>query len=163
MEVASYIQQISLGIVPVLFSVSLHEVAHGAVAYKLGDPTAKEMGRLTLNPLKHLDPIGLLVFIVTRIIGWAKPVPVNPYNLKDPKRDMIWVAAAGPATNFFSGGLFSHAFQNADSLRPRTSSVCSGFCEMGTGAQTFWNIRNLCSTYHHAIYGHYYKCGSRNI
>lgn len=110
MEVASYIQQISLGIVPVLFSVSLHEVAHGAVAYKLGDPTAKEMGRLTLNPLKHLDPIGLLVFIVTRIIGWAKPVPVNPYNLKDPKRDMIWVAAAGPATNFFFWRPFQPCF-----------------------------------------------------
>ena len=111
MDVSSYIQQISLGIVPVLFSVSLHEVAHGAVAYILGDPTAKEAGRLTLNPLKHLDVLGLLVFIVTRIIGWAKPVPVNPYNLKNPKKDMIWVAAAGPATNIILAVISAFAFR----------------------------------------------------
>ena len=111
MDAYSYIQQISLGIVPVLFSISLHEVAHGAVAYRLGDPTAKEMGRLTLNPIKHLDPLGLLVFIVTRIIGWAKPVPINPFNLKNPKRDMIWVAAAGPATNLVLAAACAMAFR----------------------------------------------------
>jgi Zn-dependent protease len=69
------------------------------VAYRLGDPTAKLAGRLTLNPFKHLDLVGTLVFLITRMIGWAKPVPVNPYNLRNPKRDMMWVALAGPATN----------------------------------------------------------------
>ncbi len=84
---------------PMLLAVTVHELAHGLVAYRLGDPTAKMAGRLTLNPLKHLDPIGTLVFVFTRMIGWAKPVPVNPYNLRDPKRDMIWVSLAGPASN----------------------------------------------------------------
>ncbi len=85
--------------VPILLAVTFHELAHGYVAYKFGDHTAKDAGRLTLNPLKHLDPLGTLVFIVTRMIGWAKPVPVNPYNLKNPKKDMMWVSIAGPAAN----------------------------------------------------------------
>jgi Zn-dependent protease len=85
--------------VPILLAVTCHEVAHGYVAYRLGDPTAKLAGRLTLNPFKHLDLVGTLVFLITRMIGWAKPVPVNPYNLRNPKRDMMWVSIAGPATN----------------------------------------------------------------
>lgn len=93
------IQQISILLVPVLMAVTFHELAHGWIAYKLGDPTAKEAGRLTLNPLKHLDVLGTIVFFVTRMIGWAKPVPVNPFNFKNPKRDMAWVAVAGPAMN----------------------------------------------------------------
>ncbi|HEX9024328.1 MAG TPA: site-2 protease family protein [Geobacteraceae bacterium] len=80
-------------------AITCHEVSHGFVANRLGDDTASRMGRLTLNPLKHLDIIGtLMVFIIG--IGWAKPVPVNFHNLRNPKRDMIWVAAAGPVTNF---------------------------------------------------------------
>ena len=93
------IQQISIMLVPVLIAVTFHELAHGWVAYKLGDPTAKDAGRLTLNPLKHLDLLGTIVFFVTRMIGWAKPVPVNPYNFKNPKAGMAWVAVAGPAMN----------------------------------------------------------------
>ena len=99
MDIVNIIRQVILMAVPILLAVTFHELAHGYVAYKLGDPTAKDAGRLTLNPLKHLDPLGTLVFIVTRMIGWAKPVPVNPYNLKDPKRDMMWVSIAGPAAN----------------------------------------------------------------
>lgn len=94
-----YIRQIALMAVPLLAAVTFHELAHGYVAYRLGDPTAKLSGRLTLNPVKHLDFLGTLVFIVTQMIGWAKPVPVNPYNLRNPKRDMIWVSLAGPITN----------------------------------------------------------------
>ncbi len=93
------IQEISILLVPVLLAVTFHELAHGWVAYKLGDPTAKEAGRLTLNPIKHLDVLGTIVFFVTRMIGWAKPVPVNPFNFRNPKRDMAWVAVAGPAMN----------------------------------------------------------------
>lgn len=95
----SAIQQILILIVPILLAITFHEAAHGWVANKLGDPTAKMAGRLTLNPLKHLDPVGTLVFFFTRMIGWAKPVPINPYNLKDPKRDMALIALAGPAMN----------------------------------------------------------------
>jgi Zn-dependent protease len=90
----------------VLMSVVFHEYAHGLVAEKLGDPTARQMGRLTLNPLKHIDVFGMFIFpAMLRLLGlpplgWAKPVPVNFFNLENPKRDMVWVAVAGPLTNF---------------------------------------------------------------
>ncbi|HEB75265.1 MAG TPA: site-2 protease family protein [Nitrospirae bacterium] len=99
MDIVGIIRQVVLMAVPILLAVTFHELAHGYVAYRLGDPTAKHAGRLTLNPLKHLDPVGTLVFLVTRMIGWAKPVPVNPYNLRNPRRDMMWVSIAGPAAN----------------------------------------------------------------
>lgn len=100
------IRQISVLALPILVAIVFHEVAHGWVAYRLGDPTAARMGRLTLNPLSHIDPFGtvllpLLLIVVGSpfVFGYAKPVPVNFYNLRSPKRDMIWVALAGPATN----------------------------------------------------------------
>ncbi len=103
----STIQQISILILPILLAVTLHEVAHGWVADRLGDPTPRLAGRLTLNPIKHLDLVGTLVFFFTRMIGWAKPVPVNPLNFKDPRRDMMWVALAGPMTNILLAGVFA--------------------------------------------------------
>src|SRR5258708_30196607 len=93
-----------------LFSVIIHELAHGGVAFSLGDPTAKYQGRLTLNPIKHLDPFGsvilpLLMLLVTGgqgpVFGWAKPVPINPYNFRDQKWGSLKVAIAGPLSNFF--------------------------------------------------------------
>ena len=85
-------------LVPGLMAITCHEVSHGFIADKFGDWTAAVMGRLTLNPLKHLDIVGtIMIFLIG--IGWAKPVPVNFNNLGHPKRDMIWVAAAGPVTN----------------------------------------------------------------
>ncbi len=99
------IQTITIWAIPVLFAITLHEVAHGWVANKLGDPTAKILGRLTLNPIKHMDPIGtvvlpmIMVFLNFLPFGWAKPVPVDWRNLNHPKRDMAWVAVAGPASN----------------------------------------------------------------
>ncbi len=97
-DISEILFKLSIMLVPGVFAVVCHEVSHGYVANKLGDPTAKIMGRLTLNPFKHLDPIGLLMLFIIKI-GWAKPVPVNFNNLHNPKRDMIWVAAAGPITN----------------------------------------------------------------
>ncbi len=94
-----YLVEISLLLVPVLLAVTFHEVAHGYVAYLCGDMTAKYAGRLTLNPIKHLDLVGSIVFILTRMIGWAKPVPINPANFRNPNRDIMLVAIAGPATN----------------------------------------------------------------
>ncbi|MDH5457274.1 MAG: site-2 protease family protein [Nitrospinota bacterium] len=82
----------------ILVSLTVHEYSHGRVAYMLGDDTARKRGRLTLNPLKHLDPIGTLFFYFMHF-GWAKPVPVDPRNLQDPHRDMLFIAAAGPASN----------------------------------------------------------------
>ena len=103
---------IVLWAVPVVFAITLHEAAHGFVARQFGDQTAYMLGRVTLNPLKHIDPIGTIavpgfliaVSVLTRaplfIFGWAKPVPVNFGNLRHPKRDMLWVAGAGPLANF---------------------------------------------------------------
>jgi len=120
-------QQIAIAALPVLFAITTHEVAHGAVANVLGDSTAKDAGRLTLNPLKHLDPLGLLVFVVTRIIGWAKPVPINPFNLRNPKRDMMIVAAAGPATNAVLAVISALLFKGIVHLEPRVIPLIAGF------------------------------------
>lgn len=106
----SLLQAIVLYAVPVVLAITLHEAAHGYVARMFGDDTAWMLGRVTLNPLKHIDPIGtvivpLALLLMSKvagggfIFGWAKPVPVNFGNLRNPKRHMLWVAAAGPATN----------------------------------------------------------------
>jgi len=83
---------------PLLLALTLHEYAHGYVAFRLGDPTAYNAGRLTLNPLSHLDPIGTIAFFIIKF-GWAKPVPVNPIYFREPRKGMLWVALAGPVTN----------------------------------------------------------------
>lgn len=90
---------------PILLALTVHEYAHGWTADKLGDPTARHAGRLTMNPLAHLDPIGTLMLFLIHI-GWAKPVPVNPHNLQDPKKDMIWISIAGPGANMFAAFAF---------------------------------------------------------
>jgi Zn-dependent protease len=94
----NFFLKLSVMLVPGMLAIVCHEVSHGYVAWRFGDPTAKMMGRLTLNPIKHIDLVGtLMIFFIG--IGWAKPVPVVFENLRNPKRDMIWVAAAGPITN----------------------------------------------------------------
>ncbi len=90
--------QILLSVIPALICITLHECAHGYAAYRLGDDTAKRAGRLTLNPIKHIDVIGLVMLVVFRF-GWAKPVPVNMRNFKNPKQGMALTAAAGPLAN----------------------------------------------------------------
>lgn len=104
-DFASTIQLVAIAAVPALLGIILHEVAHGWVASLRGDPTARFMGRLTLNPLPHIDPMGLLAFVLTSlsgsfVFGWAKPVPVNPRYFRNPARGMMEVALAGPLTNF---------------------------------------------------------------
>ena len=89
-----------------LIALVCHEVAHGYVAYLLGDPTAKSQGRLTLNPIKHLDPLGTLAFFIVHF-GWAKPVPVNPNFFKDPRKGMLLTAIAGPGVNFLLAAMFA--------------------------------------------------------
>lgn len=93
------VAQYLLTIPAALITIMLHEIAHGYTAYKLGDPTARSLGRLTLNPLKHIDPIGAICMVLFRF-GWAKPVPVNPRYFKNPKRGMALTALAGPLANF---------------------------------------------------------------
>ncbi len=104
-EHLSTYQLLAIAVLPTLFAIVVHEIAHGWVAYQLGDSTAYKMGRLTLNPVKHIDPIGtilvpaVLIFTLGFAFGWAKPVPINWYQLKHPKRDIALVAIAGPASN----------------------------------------------------------------
>ncbi|MGC2424927.1 MAG: site-2 protease family protein [Nitrospirota bacterium] len=107
MDIGTIARGISIWAMPALLAIVLHEVMHGYVAEQLGDSTARKAGRLTLNPLKHIDPIGTVILPLALIImgshllfGWAKPVPVNFAALRNPKRDMVWVALSGPGTNF---------------------------------------------------------------
>lgn len=90
---------------PILFAITIHEFAHGFIADKLGDPTPRLSGRLTLNPIAHLDLMGTLMFFIAHI-GWAKPVPINPNNFQNPRKDMLWVALAGPLSNLICAFVF---------------------------------------------------------
>jgi Zn-dependent protease len=105
MDIYNFLVTVSIYAFPVIFAITLHEAAHGYVARYFGDTTAYMLGRITLNPVKHIDPIGTIllplvtVFVSGFMFGWAKPVPVNERNLRRPKEDMLWVAAAGPASN----------------------------------------------------------------
>lgn len=104
-QFASFVQDVAVAAIPVLFAITVHEVAHGWMARQFGDRTAEMLGRLTLNPLKHIDPIGTIVvplvmkFFTGFVFGWAKPVPVSYRNLRNPKRDMVPIALAGPGAN----------------------------------------------------------------
>ncbi len=101
----SYLLSLLLGVIPSLLCITLHELSHGFVAWKLGDPTAKDAGRLTLNPLKHLDPMGLVMMLAFHV-GWARPVPVNMSRFENPKRGMALTALAGPASNVLIAAFF---------------------------------------------------------
>lgn len=113
-DIANLIQTVALYALPVLFAITLHEAAHGYVARHFGDNTAWMLGRITLNPIKHIDPVGtilmpLLLYFATSgafLFGYAKPVPVRFGNLRNPKRDMVWVALAGPASNLLQALLW---------------------------------------------------------
>ncbi|MBI2413884.1 MAG: site-2 protease family protein [Deltaproteobacteria bacterium] len=96
-----YILKILITGPPILLALTVHECAHAWTAYKLGDPTAKMLGRVTLNPLRHLDPLGTIALFFSGLFGWAKPVPINPRYFKHISRDMMWVALAGPLSNLF--------------------------------------------------------------
>jgi Zn-dependent protease len=122
--VGALIQQVSVWALPVLAAIILHEIAHGIVAHRLGDPTAARMGRLTLNPLPHIDPVGTVLLPLLLVVahapflfGYARPVPVNFANLRYPKRDMIYVAAAGPVTNIILAVVSAVFFKQLLQLR----------------------------------------------
>jgi Zn-dependent protease len=107
LNISRIIQEILLVVPGFLLGITVHEFAHGYVAYRLGDPTAKLLGRLTFNPLSHLDPVGTVVLVLTRMFGWAKPVPVNPRNLKSPRKDMLWISLAGPVANLLAATILT--------------------------------------------------------
>lgn len=112
LDLAFALQKLSYSFIPVLLGIVLHEVAHGYMAYRRGDPTAMMFGRITLNPLPHIDPLGLIVFVFTAlfspfVFGWAKPVPINPRYFKNIRKDIMLVSAAGPLANFFLAVFFA--------------------------------------------------------
>lgn len=112
MDLTAFLTKISIWAIPVLFAITLHEVAHGWAARRFGDRTAELLGRLSLNPLRHIDPVGtllvpaLLLAIGGPLFGWAKPVPVVMRGMKNPRRAMVWVSLAGPAANFVMAGFW---------------------------------------------------------
>ncbi len=115
------IQKITVSAIPIIFAITVHEAAHGYAAKYFGDLTAEKMGRITLNPIKHIDMIGTIILPALTLMlggilfGWAKPVPVNFDNLNNPKKDMLWVAAAGPASNFIMAILWVLVLKYANS------------------------------------------------
>lgn len=124
------VQTICIAALPVIFAITLHEAAHGYAARHFGDPTAWQAGRITLNPLRHIDPVGTLlvpaIILITSyfaagsalLFGWAKPVPVSFGRLRNPKRDMLWVAAAGPLANLAMALGWAALFKLAELLPP---------------------------------------------
>ncbi len=136
MDIEKIIYNIAVWALPVLFAITLHEVAHGWVANKLGDGTAKMLGRLTVNPLKHIDPIGTILIPLAMVImqvgfvfGYAKPVPVNTRNLKNPKRDMAIVAIAGPLANLVMAIFWVFVYKFATAISD--ASIAKGVMAMG--------------------------------
>lgn len=128
----SLVQQIAIYALPVIFAITVHEAAHGYVAKYFGDTTAESLGRITLNPLKHIDPIGTIALPIVLLavgspfmFGWAKPVPVDYSRLQNPKHNMRWVAAAGPLSNLLMAVLWAVAYKLSMSL-PATLGVPLG-------------------------------------
>jgi len=137
MEELTAVQRIATWALPVLFAITVHEVAHGWVARRLGDPTAFMLGRLTLNPLKHIDPVGTvlvplaLLMIGGFVFGWAKPVPVTWENLRHPKLDMALVAAAGPVANLVMALLWAGAMKIGMLLAGTADAIAIPLLYMG--------------------------------
>lgn len=165
MSMAQVIQTLSIVILPLLFAVTLHEVAHAWMADRKGDPTARMLGRITLNPLAHIDPFGTVILPLMLIIlpllsglspgflfGYAKPVPVNPFRLQRPKTDMAWVAVAGPAMNFalaFASGAairvleFLYPLGGMSPLTPMFVVPLQRMLEFSVGINTLLMVFNM--------------------
>ena len=137
MDIANLIQTVAIYALPVLFAITVHEAAHGYVARHFGDDTAWALGRVTLNPLKHIDPLGtivmpLVLYLATSgafLFGYAKPVPVEFGKLRNPKRDMVWVALAGPGANLLQAllwGVLLYLLRGANMTEPFFIRMCQG-------------------------------------
>ncbi len=148
------LQTIVLWAVPVVFAITLHEAAHGYVARTFGDRTAELLGRITLNPLKHIDPVGTILVPGALILaakfggpplvfGWAKPVPVNFGNLRNPKRDMLWVAAAGPGANIAMAILWALVLKAAAPAGGEESASLASMATIGISVNLVLMALNL--------------------
>ncbi|MGI9343122.1 MAG: site-2 protease family protein [Gammaproteobacteria bacterium] len=144
-QFSNFVQIISIAAIPILFAITVHEVAHGWMAKNYGDRTAEMLGRLTLNPIKHIDPVGtvlvplLMVWIGGFIFGWAKPVPVSPRNLRNPKRDMVPVALAGPGANLLMAIIWAALLKGFEFAQPMLGGTAFFFIQMAK-IGIFFNI-----------------------
>jgi Zn-dependent protease len=144
------LETIVLMVVPVVFAITLHEAAHGYVARMFGDRTAEMLGRITLNPIKHIDPVGtlavpaiLLLFGSPFLFGWAKPVPVNFGNLRNPKRDMLWVAIAGPGANLVMAVLWALVYKFSAPSGGADSTAFATMAQIGISVNLVLMALNL--------------------
>jgi Zn-dependent protease len=153
-DVSEILRTLSIALIPGIFAITLHEVSHGWVARYLGDPTAYMLGRLTLNPIKHIDPVGTVIVPLAMLLmtqgamafGWAKPVPVAFRNLRHPKRDMVLVAAAGPLSNFAMAAgwaLLSAGFLAAGGGVEGVGAWLLGMCIFGIQINVILAVFNL--------------------
>ena len=148
-DIAAIIQKVSYGAIPIIFAITVHEVAHGYVAKRLGDRTAEMMGRLTLNPVKHMDPIGTVVVPLLTLVflgfpfGWAKPVPIAARNLRNPHKDMVWVALAGPGANLLMALFWALAAKVGMLLPPTVGHFLLSMATVGMLANVFLAVLNL--------------------
>jgi Zn-dependent protease len=135
-QIANTLQFISVAAIPMLFAITVHEAAHGWMAGRFGDRTAELLGRVTLNPVKHIDPVGTIIVPIMMMImsgfvfGWAKPVPVNGRNLRNPKRDMVPVAFAGPGANLLMALIWALIFHLVSSVSPALGGSARFFLQM---------------------------------
>ena len=142
---ADFIRMLAVAVIPVLFGITLHEVAHGRVARLFGDRTAEMLGRLSLNPLRHIDPLGtvivplLMLWLGGFLFGGARPVPVNPRALRDPRRAMVLVAAAGPLTNFAMAYLWALSLHLSRALFTVAPGAAEFFSQMASFG-IFFNV-----------------------
>ena len=153
LDIAGIARSISIGVIPILFAITVHEFAHGWVARQLGDRTAEKLGRLTLHPLKHIDPIGtiavpliLLLMPGGLLFGWAKPVPVAFQNLRRPQRDMVLVAAAGPAANLVMATGWAAIWgvlEAAGGIQGNVTLWIANVCQMGVLFNVVLAVFNL--------------------
>jgi Zn-dependent protease len=145
----AWLERIALAAVPIILAITVHEAAHGYVARMFGDSTAWMLGRVTLNPFKHIDPIGTVVVPLATLLlggilfGWAKPVPVNFGNLRHPKRDMLWVAAAGPGANLVMALAWAIVFGLASGRGPLASVGLQVMSLIGVGINVALMVLNL--------------------
>jgi Zn-dependent protease len=144
-QIADFVRTLAVYVIPILFGITVHEVAHGWVALQFGDRTAEMLGRLTLNPIKHIDPVGTVVVPLLTfwsggfLFGWAKPVPINARNLRQPKRDMVVVALAGPGANLLMALGWALIFQLVGGLSEVLGSSAIFFLSMAR-IGVFFNV-----------------------
>ena len=138
----NFLTQIIIQLPILLIALTVHEFSHGYVAYMLGDDTAKRAGRLTLNPISHIDPFGLIMLFIARI-GWAKPVPINPYNFNNYKKDTALTAAAGPTANFILAILLSIIFNLIKKMNPDIMYRASSLTQFWLGMLLYAILINL--------------------